>query len=454
MYTSGTSRVTGADGVPQMKGVIHTYNTILENAKIFTNIESIYETDRYVSAFPPAWVGGQLLDVCLPLVAGVEVEYPERVETLFEDLRETGPTLWGLTGPMWDVMAAQIQAKVNDTSALKRFIYNLCLPIGYKMVDLEFAKKRPNLFWQIARTFAYWACFRPLLDKLGILCARFVLQSGSCLGPDTFRFFHALGVSVRQIYGGSEFGFASWHREGDIDPETIGVPVNPDWVKISPEGEIVMRGPLVCKGYYKDPEATQKLFDEEGWCHPGDAGHIDERGHVIFYDRLASLTPLPSGRKFAPSYIEGKLRFSPYIKECIVIGGEDKPFLSALINIDFDNVGNWAERHHISYTTLVDLSQKDQVYDLILKDVNRVNRYLADEMKIRKFVNLHKEFDPDEAEITRTGKLRRKFVEERYKGIVDAIYSGKEGYEVEAAVKYRDGRTGVVKATVKVKSVE
>jgi long-chain acyl-CoA synthetase len=452
LYTSGTTRITES-GVAMQMGVIHTYDSLLENARWILKEWPLYTTDKYVSALPGAWAG-QITDVLLALAGALEVQYPERMDTLFEDLREVGPSAWGLIGPMWDMLASQIQSKINETSAMKRFTYNLCLPVGYKMADLEFAHQKPNLFWKAARALAHLACFRPLLDKLGLLKVRVAFQSGSCLGGDTFRYFHALGVPVKQIYGSSECGLVCLHKEGDVDPETVGMPINPDWVKISPEGEILIRSPLSFSGYHKGAEATRGFIDEEGWLHPGDAGYINEHGHLVFYDRFKDLTELPSGRKFSPTYIETKLRFSPYVKENMVMGGKDKPFVSALINIDFDNVGDWAEDHHISYTTMVDLSQKDQVYDLILKDVNRVNRYLPDDMKIRKFVNLHKEFDPDEAEITRSGKLRRKFVEQRYEGIIDTIYEGKEGYEVETPVKYRDGRTGVVRATVKVKSVE
>jgi len=278
-------------------------------------------------------------------------------------------------------------------------------------------------------------------------------QGGATLSSDNMRFFHAIGVDLRQVYGLTEAGLHAVHRANDVDPETVGMPLDPSWMRISPQGEILITGPLLCNGYYKDLAATKELIDEEGWLHTGDAGHINEAGHLVYFDRLKELVDLPSGKKFAPSYIEGKLRFSAYIKDCVVMGGGGRPFVSAMMVIDFENVGDWAEKHRLVYTTFVDLSQKDEVYDLILKDVERVNRYLPEETKIKKFVNLHKEFDPDEAEVTRSRKVRRKYVENRYQGLIDAVFRGETGYQTEAEVKYRDGRTGVIRTDIRVKSV-
>jgi long-chain acyl-CoA synthetase len=323
--------------------------------------------------------------------------------------------------------------------------------VGYKAADLKFQKRKTDAITRTLYRLGDWIVFRPLRDKLGLLRLRAGYQGGATLSSDNMRFFHAIGVDLRQVYGLTEAGLHSVHRSDDIDPETVGKPLKPEWMKISSEGEILIGGPLKCKGYFKDPEATKELIDADGWLHTGDAGYINEAGHLVYYDRLKEMVKLPSGSKFAPSYIEGKLRFSPYIKDCVVIGGADKPFVSALININFENVGNWAESSRVVYTTFVDLSQKDEVYNLIRKDVDRVNLYLPDETKIKRFVNLHKEFDPDEAELTRSRKVRRKFVENKYHELIDAIYSGKDGYEIEAAVRYRDGRTGVVRTAIKIK---
>ena len=225
-------------------------------------------------------------------------------------------------------------------------------------------------------------------------------------------------------------------------------------MRISEEGEILAKGPFLGCTYLNDDEAWKKNFDPEGWFHTGDAGFINDKGHLVFYDRLKDMVTLPTGKKFSPQYVESRLKFSPFIKDCIVLGGENRPFVSILITIDYENVGNWAEDHHIGYTTYADLSQKPQVYELIKQDVDRVNKYLSEDIKARKFVNLHKEFDADDAELTRSGKIRREFMKGRYEELINSIYSDRDRYEVVAPVKYRDGRTGSIKTHVKIESVE
>jgi len=243
------------------------------------------------------------------------------------------------------------------------------------------------------------------------------------------------------------------HPDEEIDYETVVRVINPDCMKISSECEILVKGPMVASFYLNDVEAWKKNFDEEGWYHTGDSGFINDRGHLIFYDRMKDMVTVPSGRKFSPQYVEARLKFSPYIKGCIIIGGGKKEFVSAIVTIDYENVGNWAETKHIGYTTYVDLSQKPQVYELIKKDIQRVNENLFDEIKIKRFVNLHKEFDADDAELTRSGKLRRKFMEERYADLIKSIYSDERSYEVVASVKYKDGRTGSIKTQVKIERI-
>ncbi len=247
-------------------------------------------------------------------------------------------------------------------------------------------------------------------------------------------------------------GIISMHRDGDIRYETVGKVFEGNEVRISEDGEIMVRGPMIFAGYYKDPEGTKKKF-RDGWYLTGDAGYIDEEGHLIYWDRVEELIELPDGTKFSPQFIEVRLRFSPYIKDVMVLGGKDKPFVSAIITHDYENVSKWAEKRRIPFTTYTDLSQKPEVIELLLKEVERVNRALPDSARIRKFVSLHKEFDPDEAELTRTRKLKRSPLEEKYKGLIDAIYSGASRYRVSAQVTYRDGRKGVVETDVLINDV-
>jgi len=262
-----------------------------------------------------------------------------------------------------------------------------------------------------------------------------------------------MGIELRQVYASTEAGFISSHSNGEVKFETVGRPALGTEVRLTDDGELLVRSNCMFNGYLKNEKKTAETF-VNGWCHTNDAVNIDQEGHLVFLDRLEHLGTLSSGVKYAPQYIEGRLRFSPYIKEAMVIGGKDKSFVSAIININFAMVGKWAERRRIPYTTFVDLSQKDAVADLVLKDLNRVNNFLPEQARVKKFVLMHKEFDPDEAEMTRTRKLRREFLEEKYRDLIQAIYSNKSEVPVQAHVTYRDGRKGTVATTIKVREVD
>ncbi|MCJ7763540.1 MAG: AMP-binding protein, partial [Dehalococcoidales bacterium] len=268
----------------------------------------------------------------------------------------------------------------------------------------------------------------------------------------TFRLIHAIGIELRQNYASTEAGYISSHGKGEIRFESVGRPAMGTEVRITDEGELLVRSDCMFSGYHKDEDKTKGIL-VDGWCHTSDAVNIDSGGHLIFMDRLEHMGELSSGIKYAPQYIEGRLRFSPYIKDAMVIGGKDKDFVSAIVNMDFAMVGKWAERNHMAYTTFVDLSQKKEVADLVHKDLLRVNSYLPESSRVRKFVLLHKEFDPDEAELTRTRKLRREFIEIRYKELIEAMYKEGSDVKVEAPVTYRDGRKGVVTTSIKVRTV-
>jgi long-chain acyl-CoA synthetase len=445
-YTSGT---TGA----AQKGVILTHDWLIKNYELWSKHDPWYETDVFLSYVPPAWAMEQAQGIAGALISAVTIAFPEEPETVQNDIREIGPQYVFFGARLWDARASAVQSKINETSRLKRFLYNLFLPVGYRIADFRFQGKRPDPFWQALWGLGNLLVFRPLRDKLGLSRVRSAYQAGASMSSDCFRFFHAIGVNLKQLYGLTESGIITVHRDGDIDPESVGTPLEPGTVRIGERGEILFKSDRMCRGYYKNPEATRELIDEEGWLHTGDAGFLTERGHLICLGRVRDLVQLGSGDWFAPEYIESKLSFSPYIKFAMAIGGEDKPFVSAIICIDYTNVGHWAEAQHIPYTTFVDLSQKPEVYDLIQREVGRVNRYLPEATRIRKFVNFHKEFDPDEAELTRTRKLRRKLMESRYQELIEAIYSGKEEYQVEAEVKYRDGRTGLIKTAIQIKSI-
>lgn len=443
-YTSGTT------GLP--KGAVITHRALITTAQGFINRYPLDDDDDLISNFPAAWVGDSFFATIPHLLTGARLNFPEEPETIAEDTREVGPN-FVIYGPrQWEGLVSEIQVKMVDANPLKRLTYNLFLPVGHKIADIKFQGKTPNLFWRILHGIAYMALFRPLKDRLGLSKVRFAVTGSSVLSLDTFRLIHAIGVELRQCYASTEAGLISSHGKGEIKFESVGRPALGTELRITDEGELLVSSDCMFTGYHKDAEKTAATLIN-GWCHTGDAVNINEEGHLIFMDRLEHMGELSSGAKYAPQYIEGRLRFSPYIKDAMVIGGKDKEFVSAIINIDFAMVGKWAERNHIPYTTFVDLSQKKEVADLVQKDLVRVNSYLPELARVRRFVLMHKEFDPDEAELTRTRKLRREFMEERYKDLINAMYKNGQEIKVEAPVTYRDGRKGIVTTAIKVRDI-
>jgi long-chain acyl-CoA synthetase len=378
-YTSGTT------GLP--KGAMLTHLALISTASSFVSRYQLDENDDLISNFPAAWVGDSFFATIPHLLTGARLNFPEEPETLAEDTREVGPN-FVIYGPrQWEGLVSEIQVKIIDAHPLKRFTYNLLLPIGHKIADFQFQSKIPNLFWRILHGMAHAFLFRPLKDRLGLNKVRFAVTGSSVLSLDTFRLIHAIGIELRQTYASTEAGFISSHGKGEIHFESVGQPALGTEVRITDEGELLVRSNCMFTGYHKDSKKTEGVLID-GWCYTGDAVHIDEGGHLIFLDRLEHMGELKSGIKYAPQYIEGRLRFSPYIKDAIVIGGKDKDFVSAILNIDFAMVGKWAERNRIPYTTFVDLSQKKDVADLVQKDLVRVNGYLPEASRVKKFVLL------------------------------------------------------------------
>lgn len=445
-YTSGT---TGE----HPKGVMLSHQALLEgDAKTVCATANFDDKWDYLSYISPAWITEQSIGIGMGQMIGLTVDFPEAPDTSQNDVREIGPHFLMFSSRLWESMASTIQAKIGDSSPLFRFSYNLFLPVGYKVARMQLAKQRPNLLWRVIAFIAHFMLFRPLRDKFGLLKLKTGLTGGATTSPDAFLFFRAIGVNLRQWYGFTEGGILTFHRDENIRFESVGPPGPGNEVRISNEGEILSRSVSLMSGYYKRPEATQKVLID-GWAHSGDAGYIDDDGHLIYYDRVKDMSVLSDGTKYAPQYIESRLKFSPYIRDVMVAGGEDRAYISALVNIDFENVGKWAERRRIPYTTFADLSQKHEVYDLIRRELERVNRTLPRLARVEKFACLHKEFDPDDAELTRSRKLRRAFVEDRYKDLIEAVYGGRSEFVVEAQVKYQDGRTGTTKTCIGIQSL-
>ena len=444
-YTSGTT------GLP--KGAMILQRGLVAIAQAWRDADQWSDQDRYVSFLHPAWITEQAVGVAGQLVSGMEVNFPEEPETVQENIREVGPSILFFAPRLWENINRMIQAKITDTSALRRWIYHLFLPVGYRAAEFRLAKKDLGLFWKLIHRIAQWILFRPLKDRVGLSRTRCAYTAGSAVSPDILSYFQAIGVNIKQLYGGSEQGLVTLHRDGEIKCETCGVPMSGVEVRLSPEGEILVKGDNIFSGYYENLQATQEKI-RNGWYYTGDFGYIDDDRHLVVIDRMEDLKELKGGRKFSPQFAEIRLRFCPYIKDALVIGGEDKDYVTAMVNIDLENVGRWAEARRIPYTTFTDLSQKREVIELIRKDIQRINKFLPEWSRIRKFVNLHKEFDADEAELTRTRKLRRTFVEDRYGDLISALYREDPEYTVEASVTYRDGRKGVIKTAIHINQVE
>ena len=444
-YTSGTT------GLP--KGAMVSHRQLIELAKLGRDLDDWTEKDEYVSFVPPAWITEQCIGITGCILSRMKASFAESPEMIQENIREIGASVLFYGPRNWESVVRAVKAKMTDAHPFKRFLYNLFLPVGYKIGDIRLSNKQPNTLWRFVYFVAYWALLRQLRDKLGLLKVRTAYTAGSAISPDILRFFHAMGVSLKNMYGASEIGTVSTHTYDDIRPETAGFPLEGIAVKISDESEILVKSTTLFDGYYKDEEETRKKL-RDGWYHTGDFGHIDESGHVIVMDRMDDLRSLASGQKFSPQYTEIRLRFSPYIKESIVVGGEEREYVTAIINIELANVGRWAERKRISYTTFSDLSQKEQVLELIAEEVMRVNRTLPEWARVKKFTSLNKELDADEAEMTRTRKLRRTFVEEKYSGLIQALYSDVSELPMESEVVYRDGRRAKIKTGIRINTVE
>jgi long-chain acyl-CoA synthetase len=444
-YTSGTT------GLP--KGAMIAHRNFIGYMRNMIKIETWFDTDDYLSFSPLAWITEQAMGLTGHVVNGIVVDFIESPETIRENIREIAPHSLLFSSRLWESLVSQVQMRISDTSALNRFLYRIFMPIGYKVADMRFEEHKVNSLWRFLYTIGDVVVFKPLRDQLGLSRIRFAYTSGAALSPDAVRFFRAIGVKLKNLYGSTEGIVHTLHRDDDLKFASVGKPPPGMEIKIADNGEILVKGPSVFLGYFKDPEKTSETL-KDGWFHTGDAGYIDEDGHLIYLDRVKDLLELAGGGRFSPQYIEGRLKFSPYVRDVMAVGGADKAYVTTIIIIDFDNVGRWAEKQGLAYTTLVDLSQKPEVYELIRADVERVNQTLPPLARVRKFALLHKEFDPDEAELTRTRKLRRGFMEDRYNQMIEAMYSGGEAVRVQAEVKYQDGRMGVVETAVRIMTLE
>ena len=423
-YTSGTTGLPMA-AMFSYRALCSIYSYAFRSA--FTN----KNCRNHISFIPAAGILESVQSLGANLCDGMIINFPEKLETVWADLREIGPDFVTFSLSQWQSILFQTVAKINDAGFLTRFIWKMACRIGYKMVDIRSTGKIPNSLWRNCFGFADRMIFKRVKDNFGLRKAKIAFIADGAGNPDIIKFFNAIGLSLRALYGGTEFGIVAAHQNGDTRFEAVGKVFPEMQIRISDEGEILVRSDRLFSGYFKDSNATEVKM-KGGWFHTGDAGNIDDDKYLIFRGRLSEFRELPSGIRYNPQLIESRLRFSPYISNCIILGRNERDYLSAIICLDFGNVGKWAGDQGISYTSLADLSQKDEVAELILKDIYRVKELMPEATRLKKFVLLHKEFEADGAELTRTKKLRRTFIEEQYANIIDAIYDNTEEVVAEA----------------------
>jgi long-chain acyl-CoA synthetase len=444
-YTSGTTALP--------KGALLSHWNMLTMGRNLMSVDPCYDTDDFVSYLPFAWIGEQMMSISCGLQVGYTLNFPEEPTTAREDIRQIGPHVMFAPPRLYEGMTRQVQVKYIDSTWIKRRIYEFATKVGYKVANLRFEKKPVPLTWRVLNWLAYIGMQKKLKDHLGMSRLRHAYTGGAAMGPDHFRFFHALGVNLKQIYGQTEIaGISIVHRDGDVKFDTVGTPIPETEVKITEDGEILSKSPSVFQGYYKNEEATRKTL-VGGWLYSGDKGFIDEDGHLVVFDRSKDVMTLSDGRPFSPQYLETRLKFSPFIHEAWVIG-DKRPFIVAVMCIDYSVAGKWADERKLNYTSYPELSQKPEICELVRKQIEEANKDLPVPARIHRFVNLYKVFDADDEELTRTSKLRRAFVENRYRMIVDALYSEAKSVHMDTTITYEDGREQRIKTDLHIMDVQ
>ncbi len=443
-YTSGTTALP--------KGALLSHWNMLTMGRNLMAVDPCYDTDDFVSYLPFAWIGEQMMSISCGLQMGYTINFPEGPDLAQENIREIGPHVMFAPPRMYEGMTRQVQVKYIDSTWIKRKVYEFGTKVGYKVASLKFERKPVSVGLKFLNWIASMTMQKKLKDHLGMSRLRHCYTGGAAMGPDHFKFFHALGVNLKQIYGQTEVaGISIVHRDGDIKFDTVGTPIPETEIKITEEGEILTRSPSVFQGYYKNDEATKKTL-VDGWLYSGDRGFIDEDGHLVVFDRSKDVMTLNDGRPFSPQYLETRLKFSPFVGEVWAIG-DKREFISAVMCIDYAVVGKWADDKKLNYTSYPELSQKPEVYELVKKQIQEANKDLPEPARIRKFVNLYKVFDADDEELTRTSKLKRAFVENRYKDIVNALYSDVDVVHMDTTITYEDGREQRIKTDLHIEKI-
>ena len=451
LYTSGTT------GKP--KGVVLTNDNIIITSRNSVEFDHLTETEETLSYLPMAWVGDHIFSHGQAYVAGFCINCPESEETVATDLREIGPTYYFAPPRVFEGLLTHVMIRMEDASRIKQKLFHYFMKVaretGIRILDGEKVPLVDRLRYWLGNLLIY----APLKNTMGFSQIKLAYTAGEAIGPEIFDFYRSLGINIKQLYGQTEAAvFITMQPDGEVYADTVGVPAPEVDIRITDAGEVVYRGPGVFQSYFRNEEATRETKDEEGWVHTGDAGYFDDRGHLRIIDRAKDVGRLNDGSLFAPKYLENKLKFFPHIKEVVAFGHE-RDFVTVLINIDLDAVGNWAERNNIPYASYQELAGNPEVYGMMEESIRQINADLAGDSQmggsqIRRFLILHKELDPDDGEMTRTRKVRRNIIREKYGVLVDALYEGLESCHIRTEVTFEDGRKGALEADLSIRDVE
>ena len=450
-FTSGTT------GNP--KGVVHTHNSLLDRAMAGAEFDKLTNSEEVLAYLPPAWIGQNIFSYAQWLVCGYVVNCPESASTVTIDLKEVGPTYYFAPPRIFEGLLTSVTIRMEDASPIKRKIFEACMGVARRVGPDLMDGKSIGLLDRLKYAAGNFLVYGPLRNNLGFSRVRVAYTAGEAIGPDLFSFYRSIGINLKQLYGSTETAvFVCLHPDNEARADTVGVPIRGVEIKVADNGEILVKSPGLLKEYYKNPEATAEVLTPDGWYHTSDAGFIDSHGHLKIIDRVKDVGRIKGGSNdgamFAPKYVENKLKFFSHIKE-VVAYGDGRDQVCVFINVDFDAVGNWAERRNLPYAGYTDLAQKPEVYQLIKECVEKVNADLASDSllagsQVSRFLVLHKELDADDGELTRTNKVRRGFIADKYKPLIDALYDGKTQQHIETQVKFEDGRTGSVSATLQI----
>lgn len=447
LYTSGTT------GKP--KGVCQTHRAFASSAEGAVQVDGLNSSDNVISYLPPAWVGDHLFSIAQWLVAGYTINCPESAATVQIDLQEIGPTYYFAPPRVFEGLLTSVSIRMEDASRLKRWMYSKAMEVAQRVGAEILDGKSVGAGDRFKYMLGNWFVYGPLRNVMGFSRIRVAYTAGAAIGPELFKFYRSIGINLKQLYGQTETcAYVCLQKNGHVKLNSVGQAAPGIELKIAENGEVLVKGVSVLKEYYKRPDATAEVINEEGYFLTGDAGVLDSEGHLRIIDRAKDVGKLNTGAMFAPNYIENKLKFFPQVKEAVCFG-HNRDEVCAFINIDYEAVGNWAEKRNLPYGGYVDLAGKPPVLEMIAECVAKVNQELAGEegmedTQVKRFLVLHKELDPDDDELTRTRKIRRNFVAEKYAVLIDALYGGKKEQFIETQVKFEDGRTGSVSATLQI----